>query len=90
MAIGPDGLDGVIADRLDPEELEGRGGEGAVGSFVQLAEGVDLAFAPGAWAGTAEVIEADEGLGSVVPADGEFVADDLEVDRAHAWFGADC
>lgn len=79
MAIRPDWLDGVAADSVDPEQPERRGGEGAFGAFVQLAEGIDFALAAGAGTVAAQGFEPDVILVAVVPADGQLLADRFEM-----------
>jgi len=83
VAVGPDGLDGVSADRDNLVEPEGSGVQGAGGSFVQVPEHVALALAAGAGTGAAQGFETQVTLGAVILLDGEFVTDVLDVRGAH-------
>lgn len=59
------------------------GAEFLVGGFVEIAHDIHFAFTAGAGAGAAEFFERDETFLAVLPFDGEFLADGLEVGGAH-------
>jgi len=83
VAVGPDGLEGVGTDRFQAEQLRRAGGQRTVRSFVQVSHDIGLAGATGTGAMTAQGDQGDETLGAIIPAEGEFGADDLDVDGAH-------
>ena len=83
MAILPDGLNGVPADSFDPDKLKSLRRKRTVGVFVEIAHDVDLAFASGARTTATKFLQADEIFMAIVPFDGDFLADLLEVYRAH-------
>jgi hypothetical protein len=83
MAIAPDGPDRVATHVVHARQLKRRRGQRTVGCLVEVAHDVRLPVAPGAGAITAELFELHEGFAAVVPLDGQFVADDLDVGWAH-------
>ena len=87
VAVGPDGLDAVAADGIEPGQFEGDAGKGFRGVFVNVAEDVGFAGAPGAGAAAAEFFERNKILPAIFPFDGQFISNRLNVGRAHAGYG---
>ena len=83
VAVGPDGLDAVAADGIEPGQFEGDAGKGFRGVFVNVAEDVGFAGAAGAGAGAAEFFERNKILMAILPFDGQFISNRLNVGRAH-------
>src|SRR2546425_7886075 len=67
MPIGPLRLNGISADSRDPHKLKGCGREGLRRGFIEVAHNVGLAFASGAGAVSAQVLDGDVGLSAVIP-----------------------
>lgn len=83
VAVGPDGLDGVAPDGSELTQLKRSGRERADWPPVELAEHVPFPLAFRAGAGSPQGIEAEIALAAILPPDGQFLADGLEVFRAH-------
>lgn len=52
-------------------------------TFVQLAQDIHFTLAARAWAGAAQFLQRNEALFAVIPPDGQFIADVLNVRRTH-------
>src|SRR5690349_14419764 len=83
MAITPDWLDGVATNQLELQQPKCLRSEGTLGGSVNIAHHVRFPLATCTRAGTAELLERNERLTAIVPADGEFVADRLQVQGPH-------
>ena len=83
MSIGPLRLNSVSADSRDPHKLKGCGRKGLRGGFIHVSHNVALAFASGAGAVSAQVLDGDVGLSAVIPFDGQFAADVLNIYGLH-------
>lgn len=83
VAVGPDGLNGVAPDGSELTQLKRGGLERLGGAFVELAENVPFPLASRAGAGSPQGIEAEIALAAILPLDGQFLADGLEVFGAH-------
>ena len=83
VAVGPDGLDAVAADGIETGQFEGDAGKRFRGVLVNVAEDVGLAGAAGAGAGAAEFFERNKILPAILPFDGQFISNRLNVGRAH-------
>src|SRR5688572_32696521 len=83
MAVGPDGLDGVTAYRLELYQPKCLRAERLLWRLINVAHDITFAFATGAGARAPELFERDERLSPIFPAYGEFVADWLQVQRPH-------
>jgi len=67
MAVSPLGLNSIAADGCDAKKLEGCGRKRLGRGFIDIAHDVSLAFAAGAGAIPAQVLQRDIGLSAVVP-----------------------
>lgn len=87
VAVSPDWLQGVTANDLKTREIETVVG---ITDFWSndISENIGLAPASSAGAGSPEELQVEIRLGSVIPADSQFIADLLDVGRfqAHADF----
>jgi hypothetical protein len=83
MSVGPGGLHGVGPDPRELGQLKCLGCEWFFGVFVQIPHDVHLAAAARAGTAPAEFLERNVGLAAVVPFDGEFRSDRLNVHRLH-------
>jgi hypothetical protein len=90
VAVAPDWLQGVTADGLKSGEKKTVVGitDPALAGADDVSEDIRLAPASSAWARSAEELQVEIRLGPVIPADGQFAADLLDVRRfqAHADF----
>src|SRR2546425_655706 len=83
MSVSPLRLNRITADGRDTNKLKGRGWKRFRRSLVDLAHNIGLAFASGAGTISAEVFQRDIGFGAIIPLDGQFVADVLNINRFH-------
>jgi len=83
VPIGPHRLDRIVADIDDAQQLEGFRPKGLLRVLIKVAHDIDLALATGARAGATELLKRHKALRAVVPLDGEFGPDDLDVCRLH-------
>jgi len=83
MSIAPDRLDGVSADVRDAGKLEGLRRQRTGGIFINVPHDVLFPLASGARTMTAQEFERDETLAAIVPFDGQFGADALQIDWMH-------
>lgn len=83
VAVGPHGLNGVTSDQGRAHETEGIRSQRKVRPFVKIAHDVPFALAAGAWTMPAQLLQRDEAFASVVPLDGQFIANGLKVGRSH-------
>jgi hypothetical protein len=80
MAIAPDGLPRVTADKLMAANLKAGGRVRDLG-LVDMAEHVGLAATRGTGTEAAQRLKPQISFLAITPRDGEFVADDLEIYR---------
>ena len=83
MAIRPDRLDRITTHADEPDQLKRRRRQFLFRVFIEVAQDVRLAFAPGAWAGAAQLFQRDKTLRAVRPLDRQLVPDLLDVVRLH-------
>ena len=83
MAIGPHGLQGVAAHAAQADQLKSIGGERALGLLVNIAQDVGLTLAAGAGAAPPQHWQWNVTLRTIIPLDGEFVPDALNVSGLH-------
>jgi hypothetical protein len=84
MAVSPLRLDCVAADVVKTHDLKREWAKRFRRRFIDVAHDVAFAVAARAWALAAHLFEADESFGAVIPFDGEFGADDVDVSWSHA------
>lgn len=84
VAVGPNGLDGVAADIDHAHESKGARGERLIGPLVEVPHDVPLSLAARARAMSAHGFQRDKTLAAIVPFDGQFAADLLDVRWLHA------
>src|SRR5881296_1971324 len=85
VPVSPHRLDRVAACDGAAHELKRRRRERLVGRLVHVTQNVHLTLASRAWTMAPESFQRDETLASVVPLDGEFISDWLNVSRTHDW-----
>ena len=83
MAVAPNGLDAIAAHALDLAHFEGTGRELRLGTAMDVPHDVRLAFAAGTGASAPKRFQRNVTFGSVLPTDGKFVSDRLNVGRLH-------
>lgn len=83
MTIAPKRLKRVGPDAHDSTQLKRGGLERGSRSLVKVAHDIPFTLAPGTRTAATQLLEWDEGLLSIVPFDGEFLADVLDVDWLH-------
>ena len=79
MPVFPGRLEGVTADKGVAAQAEGAGRVVSDVRLLDLAVDVGLALATGAGTGTAHRFQVQVAFDAVVPLDGEFVANRLDV-----------
>src|SRR6266511_274285 len=90
MPVGPQRLHRVTADDGAAQELKRPRRERLGGRLVNVAQDVRLTLAARTWTVAAEFFHRDEALAPILPLDGEFIADGLDVGRAHVWVSIAC
>src|SRR6266478_2890041 len=97
MAVPPKGLDGVTANHREPEQLERLRSKRLLRPFVKSAHDIPLSLAAGAGTISPQRFELDETLRAIIPFDGQFIPNVLNINRSHvlsrlaiAWIGALC
>src|SRR5688572_3819707 len=83
MSVRPLRLNRVAADVGDAFEDERIRAQGFLRADVEVAHDVLLAFAPGAGAGAAQFLQRDETLRAVLPFQGQFISDLLDICQSH-------
>ena len=83
MAVRPHRLHRVTADEWRADEPEGIRSQRTVGAFVEIAHDVPLALTSGAGAMASQFLQLDEAFAAVVPLDGKFIANGLEIGWSH-------
>ena len=83
VAVTPDGLKRITADRLQPPELERGWRQGLIRPFVQISQDIHFSLAAGARAMAPQFFQWHKTLAAIVPFDGELVANCLNIRRPH-------
>lgn len=83
MTVPPGGLDSITTYGHHASDFESACAQRLVRTFVQLTEDVDFALATGARAKTPHLFEGEKGLRAIIPFDGEFVSDLLNIYWPH-------
>jgi len=87
MSVSPRGLKGVTADRGEPRQLKCLRVECFFRVPVNIPHNVGLAFAAGARAMPAEFFEGNKRFLAVIPFNGQFAANVLNVQWVHLFLG---
>lgn len=85
MAITPDGLEAVASDYGAAAPLESCGRQRLIRPLVKLPQDVHLALATGAWTRPAQSFQGNEALAAIVPFDGQFISDRLQIHGSHGY-----
>ena len=83
MPIRPDGLDGITAHHDQSDQLKSRWFQRPLRTSIDVPQNVCFTLAIGAWATAPQLLKLDETLAAVVPFDGQFIADSLNVQWTH-------
>ena len=83
MSICPDWLQGITAHAAQADQLKSIGGERTLGMLVNIAQDVRLTLAAGAGAAPPQHWQWNVTLPAIIPLDGEFVPDALNVGGLH-------
>src|SRR4029077_8947302 len=81
MSVGPAGLECITAHQIESDELEALVGVAHIRTH-DLTEHIRLAAASRAWARAPQQFKFQKRFGAVIPGNGQFVTDLLDV----AWF----
>ena len=79
VAVTPNRLNCVTADLRDPPQLKRLRRQRLVRTFVKNAHDIPLSFAPRTWAVAPHRLQSQKALAAVVPFDGQFLANLLNV-----------
>ena len=83
MTITPDWLNCVAPDISDTQQASALLGHWLIRVLVNVAQDIGLALAPGARATTTQRLQRHKALRAIVPFDGQFLANLLNIDRSH-------
>src|SRR6266516_4836987 len=83
MAVAPNRLNGVAADVGDAPELKRLRRQRFVRILIDIPHDVALAFASGARTTTSQHFQPHETFAAILPSDGQFIADLLNIRRSH-------
>lgn len=83
VTVRPHRLDRVTADNSPARQFKRTGWKRFVRTFVELAENIHLTLASGTRTTPAETFKQDEAFSSVVPFDGKFISNFLNVEWSH-------
>ena len=83
MAVAPNGLDAIPAHAPELAHFEGAWRKLRLGPAMDVPHDVRFAFAAGAWASAPERFQRNVTFGPVLPTDGKFISNHLNVSRLH-------
>ena len=83
MAVAPDRLKSVAANEVQFFQFERFGGQRLVRAFVEIAHDIAFAHAAGTRTLPAQFFNGNVAFPAIVPFDGQFGANLLEIDRSH-------
>src|SRR5436190_1987563 len=83
MAVAPNRLDGVAADVGDARELKRLWRQRPVRILIDIPQDVAFAFAACARASTPQRFQPHKAFAPIIPLDGQFIADLLNIRRSH-------
>src|SRR5208282_6344413 len=86
MSVGPHRLDRVTAHAHDADQFKGLRTQRFFRVLVNIAQDVHLALASRARTTPPQFLERNEILAAIIPFDGQFGADGLNVHRSHVRF----
>jgi len=83
MTITPDWLNCVAPDISDAQQASALLGHWLIRVLVNVAQDISLALAPGARTTTTQRLQRHKALRAIIPFDGQFLANLLNIDRSH-------
>ena len=83
MSVTPNRLDGITAHGLDLFQGKRPGRKRFIRSLVDLAENVRFTMATGTRTTPSQHLQGHKRLAPIIPFDGQFISDGLEINRAH-------
>jgi len=83
MTIAPGRLNRIAPHIRDAQQSGALGRQRLIRVFVNVAQDIGFALAPGARATTTQRLQWHKALRAIVPFDGQFLANLLNIDRSH-------